>query len=129
MRSGISLAQWITRRIVSFRYAFAGIGYVIRTQPNAWIHALATVCVVIMGLWLELARLDWVLLVTVMGSVWAAEIMNSAIEAVVDLVSPDSHPLARVAKDCAAGAVLITAIMAVLVGLLVMGPSLWEKIY
>ncbi len=123
------LIQWITRRIVSFRYAFAGIGYVIRTQSNAWIHALATVCVVIMGLWLELARLDWVLLVIVMGSVWAAEIMNSAVEAVVDLVSPDAHPLAKAAKDCAAGAVLITAITAALVGFLVLGPPLWAKIY
>lgn len=120
--------QFVSHRLRSFRYAFAGIGYVIRTQPNAWIHAVISLGVIILGAWLDLARIEWALIVLAMGVVWAAEIMNSAIEAVVDLVSPEPHPLAKVAKDCAAGAVFVTAIMAVVVGLLVLGPPLWAKV-
>ena len=123
------LWQIITRRAASFRYAFAGIGYVIRTQPNARIHALATLAVLIVGLWLDVARLEWALLTLAMGGVWTAEIMNSALEALVDLVMPDPHPLAKTAKDCAAAAVLVTAGTAAIVGLLVLGPPLWSRLF
>lgn len=123
-----SLKQFIARRAASFRYAFAGIGYVLRTQPNAQIHALATLTVVMLGVWLKLAQVEWALLVLAMGGVWGAEIMNSALEALVDLVMPDPHPHAKIAKDCAAAAVLVAAGVAVVIGLLVLGPPLWAKI-
>lgn len=115
-------------RIESFRYAFAGWWYMIRTQRNAWIHTVFTVAVVIVGLWLGLGRLEWALIVLAVGGVWMAEFVNTALEAVVDLASPDVHPLAKVGKDVAAAAVLVGAGTAVLVGLLVLGPPLLEKL-
>jgi diacylglycerol kinase len=98
-----------------------------RTQPNAWLHAAITLVVVALGIWLRLGRTDWVLILLTIGLVWVAEFLNTAIEAVVDLASPRQHKLAQIAKDGSAGAVLLAAIIAVLVGLLVLGPPLWEK--
>lgn len=115
-------------RIRSFGYAFEGWWFVLRTQRNAWIHALVSLAVVGIGLWLGIGRLEWALLVLAMMVVWMGEVMNTALEAVVDIASPEFHPLAKVAKDVAAAAVLIGAIGAVLVGLLVLGPPLWAKL-
>ena len=115
-------------RIDSFRYAFAGWWYMLRTQRNAWIHAMFTVGVVAMGFWLSLDRLEWAVIVLAIGGVWMAEFVNTALEAVVDLASPDVHPLARVGKDVAAAAVLVGAVTAVVIGLLVLGPPLLEKL-
>ena len=121
-------AQRSWNRIDSFRYAFAGLWYMLRTQRNAWIHATFTVAVVAMGFWLALDALEWALIVLSIGGVWMAEFVNTALEAVVDLASPDIHPLARVGKDVAAGAVLVGAGTAVVVGLLVLGTPLLEKL-
>ena len=121
-------AQRSWNRIDSFRYAFAGLWYMLRTQRNAWIHAAFTVVVVAVGFWLALDALEWALIVLSIGGVWMAEFVNTALEAVVDLASPDIHPLARVGKDVAAGAVLVGAGTAVMVGLLVLGPPLLEKL-
>lgn len=121
-------AQRSWNRIDSFRYAFAGLWYMLRTQRNAWIHAAFTVVVVAVGFWLALDTLEWALIVLSIGGVWMAEFVNTALEAVVDLASPDIHPLARVGKDVAAGAVLVGAGTAVMVGLLVLGPPLLEKL-
>ena len=115
-------------RAQSFKHAFAGWIYVIRTQQNAWIHALATVCVVAMATWLGLGVRDWAVLILTVAMVWTAEFLNTALEAVVDLASPQRHPLAKVGKDVGAAAVLVASAAAVLVGLLIMGPPLWEKI-
>jgi diacylglycerol kinase (ATP) len=115
-------------RIAAFRYAFAGWWYVLRTQRNAWLHAIATIASVAMGIWLELDRMDWALLVLAIGIVWLSEFINSALEAIVDLASPEIHPLARVGKDVGAAAVLIAAVTAAAIGLLVFGPPLWSKI-
>jgi diacylglycerol kinase len=119
---------FLARRARSFRYAFAGLGYVLRTQPNAWIHALATGAVFAVALWLEIGRSGWSLLALAMGLVWVAEIANTALEALTDLAAPGPDPLARTAKDCAAAAVLVAAGVAVIVGLLVLGPPLWDRI-
>lgn len=117
------------RRVKSFRYAFAGWWHVLRTQPNAWIHATVTVAVVLLGLWLRLSRTDWAILILTFTAVWTAEFINTAIEAVVDLVSPTPHPLAKTAKDVAAAAVLVGACGAVLIGLLILGPPLWARLF
>jgi len=122
------MQNFILSRIASFRYAFHGWWYVLQTQRNAWIHALATTLVVVVGLWLGLPLRDWATLVLVIALVWSAEFLNTAIEAVVDLASPAHHPLARVGKDVGAAAVLIAASAAALVGLLILGPPLLEKI-
>lgn len=116
------------RRINSFRYAFAGWYYVLRTQRNAWIHAVISTAVVALALWLELPRRDWAILILTMMTVWMAEFMNTALEAVVDMTMPQRHPLAKVAKDVAAAAVLVGACGAVLIGLLILGPPLWERL-
>ena len=119
---------FIRSRIASFRHAFRGLWYVLRTQKNAWVHVIATTLVAVLGLWLALPGGDWAVLVLAISVVWMAEVLNTSIEAVVDLASPVHHPLAKVGKDVGAAAVLIAAGTAVLVGLLVLGPPLWAKI-
>jgi diacylglycerol kinase len=120
--------QRAASRLASFRYAFSGWWYVLRTQRNAWIHAVAAVGVFAAGFWLELGRIDWAILVLTVAVVWVAEFTNTAVEAVVDLLSPNIHPLAKVAKDVAAAAVLIAALAAVVIGLLLFGPPLWNRL-
>jgi diacylglycerol kinase len=84
--------------------------------------------VFVLGLWLGLGRLEWAIILVTIAVVWMAEFVNTALEAVVDLASPDLHPLAKVGKDVAAAAVLVGALTAVLVGLLVLGPPLWARL-
>jgi diacylglycerol kinase len=115
-------------RLASFRHAFAGWWFMLRTQRNAWIHAVISTAVFVLGLWLGLGRLEWAIIVLTVGLVWMAEFVNTALEAVVDLASPDLHPLAKVGKDVAAAAVLVGACTAVVVGLLVLGPPLWARL-
>ena len=121
-------AKRATSRLASFRHAFAGWWYVLRTQRNAWIHATTSTLVFGLGLWLGLGRLEWAIILLAIAGVWMAEFINTALEAVVDLASPDLHPLAKVGKDVAAAAVLVGSLTAMLVGLLILGPPLWEKI-
>ncbi|HSB89684.1 MAG TPA: diacylglycerol kinase family protein [Anaerolineales bacterium] len=115
-------------RWASFRHAIAGWWYVIRTQRNAWVHASATLAVLALAAWLTLKPLEWALLIVAIAIVWMAEFLNTALEAVVDLASPEAHPLARVGKDVGAAAVLIAALAAAAVGLLVLGPQLWTRV-
>ena len=116
-------------RVRSFRHAFAGWWYVLRTQHNAWIHALVSTAVLLLGLWLQITRQEWATLILTIMAVWMAEFMNTALEAVVDMTMPDLHPLAKVAKDVAAAAVLVGAIGAVVIGLLILGPPLWARLF
>lgn len=122
------MKDFVASRIQSFSHAFHGWWYVLRTQKNAWIHSLASLAVLSLGLWLGLPFRDWAVLVLVMAMVWGAEFFNTSIEAVVDLASPVHHPLAKVGKDVGAAAVLIAAGAAVLVGLFILGPPLYERI-
>jgi len=100
----------------------------LRTQRNAWIHAWFSLVVFALSLWLGLSRVEWAIIFVTVGLVWMAEFVNTALEAVVDLASPTHHPLAKVGKDVAAAAVLVGATTAVVVGLLILGPPLWEKV-
>lgn len=122
------IAGFFHSRGQAFRHAFRGWGYVLRTQRNAWIHTVVTILVVLMGLWLGLPLRDWAVLFLTIALVWMAELLNTALEAVVDLASPYHHPLAKIGKDVGAAAVLIAALTSVLVGLLIMGPQLIGKI-
>ena len=122
------MKRFLTSRLKSFQYAFAGIAHIMKSQPNSRIHLTATIAVIILGLWLGLSRIEWVLLVLTIGFVWAAESVNTALEALVDLVSPHHHPLAKVAKDVGAAGVLILATMSVAVGLILLGPPLWTRV-
>jgi diacylglycerol kinase (ATP) len=120
--------QRAPNRFASFGYAFAGLGYLFRTQRNAQIHAAITLVVLLAGAVLGIGQTEWLALVVMIALVLAAEGINTAIEAVVDLASPQRHPLAKIAKDVAAGTVLLCAIFAVIVGMIVFLPRIWVLI-
>ncbi len=104
--------------MIALRHAINGICYGFRTERHLQYHLFAAVTVFIIGFISELSLLKWMVLVLLVAAIFSAELMNTAIEAVVDLVSPDEHPLAKVAKDTAAGAVLVLSIGAVLIAIL-----------
>jgi diacylglycerol kinase (ATP) len=112
------------RLVRSFGYAFRGIATMLRRQANARLHAGATILVIGLGSLLGLSGSEWCAVVLAIGLVWTAEGVNTALEALTDLVSPEQHPLAGRAKDVAAGAVLCAAISAAVIGLIVFLPHL-----
>lgn len=122
------MLNFFRTRANSFRYAFSGWWFVIRSQRNAWIHTLASIVVLLLAAWLQLKRYEWAILILAIAVVWISEFINTAIEAVVDLSTPNHHPLARVGKDVGAAAVLIAALASIVVGFLIMGPPLWAQI-
>lgn len=118
----------IRARLRSFFYAGRGIRTMILSQHNAWIHTVASLLVIALGLVAGLTRLEWFVLVLAIVAVWTAESINTAFEFLCDVTSPEFHPLVEKAKDVAAGAVLITAVGATAIGLLVFVPyikALW----
>ena len=108
----------------SFGYAFEGIFAGIRGERNMKIHCFAAVCVVVAGVLFHISVTEWCICLVLFGLIKSLEIVNTAIEAVVDLVTEDKKPLAKLAKDTAAGAVLIAAVMAAMAGLLIFVPKL-----
>lgn len=110
-------------RIRSITFAVRGIGIMVASQQNAWIHAAATVVVLASGLLVGLSWSEWCWIVLAIVSVWTAEALNTAFEFLTDVASPQFHPIAGKAKDVAAGAVLIAAIGAVIIGALVFWPK------
>lgn len=115
-------SSYLSARLRSFGHAFRGIVILLQTQHNARIHAVATVLVLAAGALIGISPLEWALIALAVVCVWATEALNTAVEFLVDLVSPEVHPLAGKAKDVAAGAVLVAAIGALIVGILVFGP-------
>ncbi|WP_437224772.1 diacylglycerol kinase family protein [Planctomicrobium sp. SH661] len=107
--------------IQSFQVAIRGIGETVLEQRNMQIHLVMTLIVIALAAWLQLPLVEWALLILCMGGVMAVEVLNTAIETVVDLVSPEHHELARKAKDISAGAVLISACMAAAIGMILLG--------
>ena len=122
------MKEFFASRIRSFRYAFQGWGYVMRTQRNAWIHSTIATVVFLVGLWLKLSLQEWAIIVLTAAFVFSAEFINTAIEAVVDLATEDHHPLAKIGKDVGAAAVLVSALAAILIGILLLGPPLLQKL-
>lgn len=112
------------RRIAAFRYSFQGIGDLLKNHPHAHLHAVATIVVVALACFFPLSRWEWSVILLSIGGVWTAEAMNTAIEYLTDLVSPDYHPLAGKTKDMASGGVLLMCIAALFVGALVFYPHL-----
>lgn len=110
--------------ICGFGYAFVGIFDLVRTQRNAQVHVFVITVLVVVSVAWKVSATEWLILILTMTLVLSMEAMNTAVEAVVDLTSPEYHPLAKRAKDIAAGAVLITAIGAVFVALIIYGPRL-----
>lgn len=111
-------------RIYSLRYAFRGIALMLRTQHNAWLHAVATVLILFAGFLLRFAVWEWTAIVLALAVVWTAEGLNTALEFLANAVSAEFNPIIRDAKDVAAGAVFIAALGSLIVGLLVFWPHL-----
>lgn len=116
------------RRLASFRYAARGVVAMLRSEPHARIHAVATGCVVAVGIGVGLERDEWLAVVLAIGTVWVAEGFNTAFEALCDVASPGRHPMVERAKDVAAGAVLLAALAAFVVAALVFGPRLAQLV-
>ncbi len=114
----------IRKTLRSFRFAGQGIVDLFRYENNAKVHLLVAVGVIAVGFWLKLSVIEWSIILTQIGLVWAAEAINTAIEKLCDVVSPAHHPVIGKVKDMAAGAVLILGILAVVVGLLIIGNKL-----
>ena len=117
-------SDFIKNRLKAFKYAFEGIAELWRKEPNTRIHMFFTIAVILMGFLLKVSAAEFALLVLTIGVVWGMETINSSVERVVDLVTLDKKPLAKAAKDLAAGAVLITAIASVVIGLIIFLPKL-----
>lgn len=114
----------LKKRIKSFGYAFKGIASLLKKEHNAWIHCLAIVVVTALGFYFHITATEWCIVLLCFGMVLAAEGFNTAIERLVDLVSPERHPVAGDVKDVAAGAVLICAIAAAIIGCIIFLPYL-----
>jgi len=118
------MKNFLSRRLRSFSYATNGILYVLKSQPNTWIHAVATLLVINTAFLLQISAVEFAILILVIGLVWVTEFLNTSIEVVVNLVSPQHNPLAKAIKDISAGAVLIAAITSVITGILIILPPL-----
>ncbi len=116
--------QTLRNRLRSFRFAFNGILAFLRSEPNGRIHLAATVAVVAMASWLGCTVMEWALLTFAMALVWVAEMINTTIEKTMDLLHPDRHQAVKWIKDVAAGAVLVAAVAAAVVGGLIFIPKL-----
>jgi len=127
-RATTEAEQFVKSRKNSFLAAFQGLAFVFRTQRNAWIHLAATVIVIVISAILQLEITEWITLLLVIGLVWLAEFLNTAFEVTVDLASPEVHPLAKISKDVGAASVLLAAILAVIIGILILVPAILEKI-
>ena len=117
-----------SRVIKSFYYALSGIVYAVKTQRNMKIHLLALISVAAVGFWLELSLLEWSIILIAAGIVIICEMLNTAMEALVDIKTQSHHSLAKTAKDVAAGAVLVASILSVIIGVLIFGPKIMDKL-
>lgn len=112
----------IIKRAKSFTHAGRGIGLLFKTTHNVWIHVAILIISIVLGFYFNITKLEWFMLIIVAGFVITAEAFNTAIEIDIDLTSPNYHPYARDTKDVAAGAVLISSITALIVGIMIFGP-------
>ncbi|MGV3663719.1 MAG: diacylglycerol kinase family protein [Prosthecobacter sp.] len=120
------MLRWSALVIRSFGPALAGLAWALRTQRNLQVHAIALCVVVALGLWLRIAAWEWCAVLLASGMVWAAELLNTALEVLSDRVSTAREEAIRRVKDVAAAAVLVAALAAVVVGLLIFAPKVWE---
>lgn len=113
----------------SFKHAFAGFVYLIRNEKNAKIHLVATVVVLILASFLALNTIEWLFILVAIFLVWITELLNTALENIFDLLEPRKNHLVKAGKDMSAAAVLFTAILSVIIGIVILVPSLLEKIF
>jgi len=121
-------SSYLTGRLRSFGHAFRGLKVLVQTQHNARIHTVATILVVAAGALARISPTDWALIVLALVCVWATEALNTSVEFLIDRLAPELHPVAAIAKDVAAGAVLIAAIGSLFVGALVFAPHVFQML-
>ncbi len=119
-----SKSEW-AKFIAGFGYAFHGLWYALRTQRNARVHIAVAILAILVSIFLRISTVEFAMIFVAITGVFVAEMFNTVIEICVDLASPTYHPLAKIAKDVAAGAVLLNAMLSVVIGLLVLGPHVW----
>ncbi|HEY8665213.1 MAG TPA: diacylglycerol kinase family protein [Tepidisphaeraceae bacterium] len=127
--AGAPRTSLLAKIIRSFYFAFAGLSFLFRTQRNARVELALGIIACGLGAWVKISRAEWAVIVFTIALVLILEGLNTAIEAAVDLASPQRHPLAKAAKDLAAGMVLIAALASLAVGALILGPPLWGKCF
>jgi diacylglycerol kinase len=115
--------------IAGFGYAFNGLWYTLHTQRNVRIHVSIAIIAILLGIVLHITAVEFALVFVAITGVFIAEMFNTVFELCIDLASPDYHPLAKIAKDVAAGAVLLSAILSIVIGLFVFGPHLWDLLH
>lgn len=114
----------LKQHTISFKHAFDGVIYTFKTQPNFKVHVIFAILATIAGFYFQITRAEWAVIIFIIGLVLIAEMINTSIEAVVDLHTEQYHDLAKIAKDVSAGMVLITAVMAIITGVLIFLPHL-----
>lgn len=120
------IRSYISKRIASFGYAISGIVSFVKSEQHARIHLLATIVVILLGCWYKIARSEWLFIILAIGGVWVAEMFNTAIEKTMDHLSPEYHPSVKVIKDVAAGAVLVAALAAAIIGAVIFIPYIFN---
>jgi diacylglycerol kinase len=121
-------SEW-AKFIAGFGHAFKGLWYSLRTQRNTRIHVSIAILAILLGIVLHISAIEFAMVFVAIAGVFVAEMFNTVIELCIDLASPDYHPLAKIAKDVAAGAVLLSAMLSVVIGLFVFGPHLWKLLH
>ncbi len=116
------------RFLQSFVFAFQGVRYTLRTQFNMRVHLSLAILAIAMGIWLDISPVEFAMIFIAITLVIVSEMVNTVIEACVDLVTREYHPLAKVAKDVAAGVVLVNAVLSLIIAAFVFGPHLWTRI-
>ena len=121
-------SEW-AKFLAGFEYALSGLWYALRTQRNARVHVGIATLVIIAGIVLRISAVEFAILFITISSVFTAEMLNTVFELCVDLASPIYHPLAKIAKDVAAGAVLLSAMLSIVIGVFVFVPHLWGLLH
>jgi diacylglycerol kinase (ATP) len=119
----------LQRRLLSFKYAAKGFKWAFSTQPNIWIHSFASILVIIAGWYFHITRIEWILVIFCIMAVFAMELVNTAIEWLVDSIYKERHEMAGKIKDVAAAAVLITALGAATVGVIIFYPYILFRFF
>lgn len=112
----------IHRHTISFKHAFEGLTYIATSQPNFQIHLLATLLAICLGFYLRISRTDWIVIIFTISLVLVVEATNTAVEAVVDLLTDTFHEKAKLAKDVAAGMVLLSAVTSIIIAIIIFIP-------
>jgi len=112
------------KRSIGFSFAWNGLIEAAKSERNFQIHVVITFIVIVFGIFFQISRLEWGIIILVIGLVLVSEMINSTVEKLIDYLKPDIHPTAKIIKDIAAGSVLIAAIIAVIIGLIVFIPKI-----